>query len=132
MLRHWADCRGKTAASLEIPCTQYFQVFDESTVQVSNGQLVRIPELGSRLVVGEKGSVRTISLHGDFSAKPFQDIIPPSDSVHNIVNFLLGRSSRPTTSDTVLTVNHSVYAVAWLALNQYVCFQIICICRHPL
>lgn len=33
------------------------QLFDEATVDVSNGQLVRLPELSSRLTVGEKGSV---------------------------------------------------------------------------
>jgi hypothetical protein len=48
-----------------------FQVFDESVVEMSNGQLVRIPELGSRLVVGEKGSVRIIPFYGDFSVKRF-------------------------------------------------------------
>ncbi len=31
---------------------------------MSNGQLVRVTELGSRLNVGEKGSVRTLLLYG--------------------------------------------------------------------
>jgi hypothetical protein len=34
------------------------KLFDEAVVDVSNGQLVRLPELSSRLTVGEKGSVR--------------------------------------------------------------------------
>jgi hypothetical protein len=33
------------------------KLFDEAVVDVSNGQLVRLPELSSRLTVGEKGSV---------------------------------------------------------------------------
>ena len=33
------------------------KLFDEAVVDVSNGQLVRIPELSTRLTVGEKGSV---------------------------------------------------------------------------
>lgn len=38
-----------------------FEVFDESIVEVlagQAGQLVRLPELGSRLTVGETGVVR--------------------------------------------------------------------------
>jgi hypothetical protein len=34
-----------------------YKLFDEAVVDVSNGQLVRLPELSSRLTVGEKGSV---------------------------------------------------------------------------
>jgi hypothetical protein len=34
-----------------------YELFDEAVVDVSNGQLVRLPELSSRLTVGEKGSV---------------------------------------------------------------------------
>jgi hypothetical protein len=33
------------------------KLFDEAVVDVSNGQLVRLPELSSRLTVGDKGSV---------------------------------------------------------------------------
>lgn len=33
------------------------QLYDEVTVEVSGGQLVRLPELSSRLAVGERGSV---------------------------------------------------------------------------
>ncbi|KAK2461639.1 hypothetical protein APHAL10511_006102 [Amanita phalloides] len=83
---------------------QVIEVFDESIVEMANGQLVRVPELGSRLNVGERGS----------------DILPPStNSMHNILDFVLGRSHRTNVSDTVLAVKHSVYAIAWLALNQY-------------
>jgi hypothetical protein len=37
------------------------QVFDEAIVQVSSGQLVRLPELGSRLNVGDTGPVSSYS-----------------------------------------------------------------------
>ena len=37
------------------------QVFDEAIIQVSSGQLVRLPELGSRLNVGDSGSVSSYS-----------------------------------------------------------------------
>ncbi|PFH54811.1 hypothetical protein AMATHDRAFT_38056 [Amanita thiersii Skay4041] len=81
---------------------QVIEVFDESLVEVTNGQLVRVPELGSRLNVGEKGP----------------DILPPpTSSIHSLFGFLLG-GHRPNSSDTVVAVKHTVYAVAWLALNQ--------------
>jgi ubiquitin-conjugating enzyme E2 O len=41
-----------------------YKLFDEAVVDVSNGRLVRLPELSSRLTVGEKGSV------SDFMANP--------------------------------------------------------------
>jgi ubiquitin-conjugating enzyme E2 O len=36
------------------------QLYDESLVEVSNGQLVRLPEISSRLCVGDKGNVSEI------------------------------------------------------------------------
>ncbi|KAJ7596874.1 hypothetical protein C8J56DRAFT_1041125 [Mycena floridula] len=81
---------------------QIIEIFDENVVEVSNGQLVRLPELGSRLAIGEKGS----------------DILPPSGvNLLATVGFLLG-NSRPGQLDTVVMVEHTVYAVAWLALDQ--------------
>ncbi|THH13368.1 hypothetical protein EW146_g6839 [Bondarzewia mesenterica] len=80
---------------------QVVELFDEATVDVSNGQLVRLPELSSRLTVGEKG----------------KDIIPFPVSVTNLFG-LLSRSSRPSHSDTVVGVKHSVLAISWLAINQ--------------
>ncbi|KAJ7293424.1 hypothetical protein C8J57DRAFT_1551895 [Mycena rebaudengoi] len=78
------------------------QLYDEVLVEVSTGELVRLPELGSRLSVGEKG----------------QDILPPiTSSVHNLFGFLLG-SARPSGSDTVVQITHTVYAITWLAVNQ--------------
>jgi len=36
---------------------QVMELFDESIIQVATGQLIRLPELSSRLAVGEKGTV---------------------------------------------------------------------------
>ncbi|KAI1796055.1 hypothetical protein LXA43DRAFT_1160458 [Ganoderma leucocontextum] len=78
------------------------QMFDEAWVEVSGGNLVRLPELSARLVVGEKGT----------------DILPqPMSTVQGIFGFLLG-SMRPSVADTVVSVKHTVLAVAWLAINQ--------------
>ncbi|KAF8222140.1 hypothetical protein L208DRAFT_1426440 [Tricholoma matsutake] len=78
------------------------QLFDESVIEVATGQLIRLPELSSRLAVGEKGT----------------DILPPqSHGVYNLFGFLLG-TNRPSGVDTVIAVKHTVYAVVWLAVNQ--------------
>ncbi|KAM6498437.1 hypothetical protein JOM56_006385 [Amanita muscaria] len=82
---------------------QVIEVFDESVVELADGQLVRIPELGSHLHVGERGS----------------DILPPpSGGVQNFIGYLLGGGLSASTPSTVVAVKHSVYAIAWLALNQ--------------
>lgn len=80
---------------------QVVELFDEAVVDVSNGQLVRLPELSSRLTVGEKGS----------------DIIPPPASVGNLFGFF-SRPPRNGHSATVVDVKHSVLAISWLAINQ--------------
>ncbi|KAJ6621581.1 hypothetical protein B0H10DRAFT_2016484 [Mycena sp. CBHHK59/15] len=81
---------------------QVIELYDEVLVEVSTGDLIRLPELGSRLSVGEKG----------------HDILPPPTSgVHNLFGFLLG-NTRPSKSDLVVQITHSVYAITWLAVNQ--------------
>ncbi|KAF9462093.1 hypothetical protein BDZ94DRAFT_1194975 [Collybia nuda] len=78
------------------------KLYDEATVEVASGHLIHLPELSSRLSVGEKGS----------------DILPPAaGGVHNFFGFLMGPP--PTGgADTVVAIKHTVYAVAWLAVNQ--------------
>lgn len=41
----------------QLQFTVDLQMFDESIIQVHTGQLIRLPELSSRLAVGEKGTV---------------------------------------------------------------------------
>ncbi len=96
-------------------------MFDESLVEVPGGTLVRLPELSARLAVGEKGQVscgylyRWIGVHN-----LVKDILPqPVGSVTGILGFLLG-GTRPSDRDTVISVKHTVLAVAWLAINQSV------------
>ena len=56
-------CRGTSARAPECPTSinQHAlgsQMFDEAWVEVSGGNLVRLPELSARLVIGERGPVR--------------------------------------------------------------------------
>ncbi|KAJ3550286.1 hypothetical protein NMY22_g567 [Coprinellus aureogranulatus] len=70
---------------------QIIEVFDDSVVEMASGKLVRFPELGCRLAVGDVGS----------------DILPPAPM-----------SMQNGAKDTVIESKHTVYAIAWLALNQ--------------
>ncbi|KAJ6509383.1 hypothetical protein C8R47DRAFT_1098497 [Mycena vitilis] len=81
---------------------QVIELYDEVLVETSSGEVIRLPELGSRLSVGEKGP----------------DILPPpASTVHNLFGFLLG-NTRPSANDTCVEVTHSVYAITWLAISQ--------------
>ncbi|KAL0578614.1 hypothetical protein V5O48_003405 [Marasmius crinis-equi] len=81
---------------------QVIEMYDESIIELPTGQLVRLPEFGSRLVVGERA----------------ENIIPNhSNGVQNLFGFLLGHT-RSGGLETVIVVKHTVYAIAWLALNQ--------------
>ncbi|EAU92700.2 hypothetical protein CC1G_01745 [Coprinopsis cinerea okayama7 len=79
------------------------QVFDESIIEVANGRLVRLPELGSRLATGDVGT----------------DILPPAPVANNVssaIRSLFGGQNNGV--DRVIHAKHTGYAVAWLALNQ--------------
>ncbi|KAJ6604506.1 hypothetical protein DFH09DRAFT_1257291 [Mycena vulgaris] len=81
---------------------QVIELYDEVLVEISTGEIIRLPELGSRLSVGERGS----------------DILPPpASTVHNLFGFLLG-NTRPSPTDMCVDVTHSVYAITWLAVSQ--------------
>ncbi|KAJ4485954.1 hypothetical protein J3R30DRAFT_3443035 [Lentinula aciculospora] len=81
---------------------QVIELYDENIIEVPSGQLVRLPELGSRLSVGETS----------------ENILPsPVGGVQNMLEFLFG-TNRTTGLQTVIAINHTVYAIAWLALNQ--------------
>ncbi|CCM05195.1 uncharacterized protein FIBRA_07404 [Fibroporia radiculosa] len=81
---------------------QVIEMFDEAIVDMGLGNLVRVPELSARLVVGEKGP----------------DILPqPMSGVQTLFGFLIG-NVRPGNQDTVVAVKRTVLAIAWLAINQ--------------
>jgi ubiquitin-conjugating enzyme E2 O len=69
--RCWTGRRGKPPCYFRSILLNTSQVFDESVVEMSNAQLVRVTELGSRLNVGEKGSVRAHSLDSGISLSHF-------------------------------------------------------------
>jgi len=82
---------------------QVTELFDECIVEAS-GTLVRVPEIASRLSVGDRGHDilthhLTYRLHMG-GGNPF------------------AKTPQPTCNDTVLAVKHTVVAVCWLALNQ--------------
>ena len=83
---------------------------------MSDGQLLRFPELSSRFSVGDKGHVRPSSTAIFDSSFSLQDIIQPPPSLFGL---LIG-NNRPSGTDTVVAVYHTVLAIAWLALNQAV------------
>ncbi|KAF7310777.1 Isocitrate lyase [Mycena chlorophos] len=80
---------------------QVIELYDEVLVETSTGEVVRLPEIGSRLAVGERGA----------------DILPAPPAVHSLFGFILG-NTRPSPSDTCVEVTHTVYAITWLAISQ--------------
>ncbi|KAG1715995.1 hypothetical protein ID866_1160 [Astraeus odoratus] len=77
----------------------FCQLFDELVVSAS-GSLVRLPEIGSRLTVGDKGI----------------DILPTPPSLPSIYHGCA--VPIPMVDDTVVDVRHTVLAICWLAVNQ--------------
>lgn len=109
--------------SLKLLIRTQFEVFDESIVEVLTGlagQLVRLPELGSRLTVGETGVVRLdlfLSIN-DSNIYSLQDVLPPlATGVQTLFESPRGNNY---SNDVVVAVKHTVYAIAWLAVNQSV------------
>ncbi|KAI0082256.1 hypothetical protein K474DRAFT_1703259 [Panus rudis PR-1116 ss-1] len=80
---------------------QVIEIFDEAIIEMSDGNLVRLPELSARLAVGQKGS----------------NILPTPSGVYNLFGFLMN-NPRPNMQDTVLSVKRTVLAITWLAINQ--------------
>ncbi|THH08339.1 hypothetical protein EW145_g2772 [Phellinidium pouzarii] len=73
--------------------------FDESTIQTADGTLVPLPEVSARLTVGERGA----------------DIIPTRDGIQSILSYFMGE---PSADDIVVSVKHTVYVIAWMAIKQ--------------
>jgi hypothetical protein len=84
------------------------------------GQLVRLPELGSRLAVGETGvvcldlflSIQSVNICW------LQDVLPPPSTGAQTV--FQSTQENHEKKDVVVAVKHTVYAIAWLAVNQSV------------
>ncbi|KIJ39288.1 hypothetical protein M422DRAFT_781107 [Sphaerobolus stellatus SS14] len=82
---------------------QVLQIFDEAVVQLTSGGLVRVPQLGARLQVGDSGI----------------DILPPAvDNPQSFLANLLRSNPQPGDKDIVLDVRPTVIAISWLAINQ--------------
>ncbi|TRM60186.1 hypothetical protein BD626DRAFT_505743 [Schizophyllum amplum] len=80
---------------------QVLETFDETLVEAA-GHLIRVPELSTRLVVGDKG--RHI-------------LPPPQGNLSGILSYIMGQN-RPSENDTVVAVRHTVYAIAWFGISQ--------------
>ncbi|KAH7885926.1 hypothetical protein F5I97DRAFT_1936882 [Phlebopus sp. FC_14] len=89
------------------------QLFDELVVSAS-GTLVRLPEISSRLTVGDRGL----------------DILPNSLNLEGVYNTCHGTPT-PTANDTVVDLKHTVIAVCWLALNQMLDSTVAATKRRP-
>ncbi|KAH7912999.1 hypothetical protein BJ138DRAFT_1147026 [Hygrophoropsis aurantiaca] len=78
---------------------QVIELFDELIVEAS-GSLVRLPELGSRVTVGDKG----------------MEILPDPVNFQGV--YSAHGAPLPSRDDTVVELNRTVLAICWLAVNQ--------------
>ncbi|KAG1730799.1 hypothetical protein EDD22DRAFT_982603 [Suillus occidentalis] len=76
------------------------QLFDELLVSAS-GAFVRLPEISSRLTIGDKGP----------------DILPNPEALNGLVNYPKG-APLPSPDDTVIDMKRTILAICWLAVNQ--------------
>lgn len=76
------------------------ELFDELLVSAS-GAFVRLPEISSRLTIGDKG----------------QDILPNPETLNGLVNYPKG-APLPSPDDTVIDMKRTILAICWLAVNQ--------------
>ncbi|KAG1749838.1 uncharacterized protein EDB91DRAFT_1109926 [Suillus paluster] len=79
---------------------QVIELFDELLVSAS-GTFVRLPEISSRLTIGDKGP----------------DILPNPETLHGTVIYPLG-APLPSPDDTVIDMKRTILAICWLAVNQ--------------
>ncbi|GJJ10039.1 hypothetical protein Clacol_004265 [Clathrus columnatus] len=78
---------------------QIEDIFDEAVVQLHSGNLVRVPQIGGRLQIGDSG----------------HDVLPPESP--SFIAALM-RHPRSSSQDTVLSVTPTAIAVSWMAINQ--------------
>ncbi|KIJ68200.1 hypothetical protein HYDPIDRAFT_24499 [Hydnomerulius pinastri MD-312] len=95
-LRHAANVNAGDYVVYDDWVGQVIELYDELVVSAS-GMLVRLPEISSRLTIGDKGI----------------DVLP-----HPVNLPAAFRAPVPKASDTVVDLKHTVLAVCWLALNQ--------------
>ncbi|KAG1758981.1 hypothetical protein EDD22DRAFT_806982 [Suillus occidentalis] len=79
---------------------QVIELFDELLVSAS-GAFVRLPEISSRLTIGDKGP----------------DILPNPEALNGLVNYPKG-APLPSPDDTVIDMKRTILAICWLAVNQ--------------
>ncbi|EPQ60517.1 hypothetical protein GLOTRDRAFT_135189 [Gloeophyllum trabeum ATCC 11539] len=83
---------------------QIAEMFDEATIEVSNHQLIKLPELRSGLTVGDRSK---------------ELLQPVMAGMQNLLQYFRGGSMpQPSNEDTVVDLKHTVLAVTWLAVNQ--------------
>ncbi|KZT30709.1 hypothetical protein NEOLEDRAFT_1174097 [Neolentinus lepideus HHB14362 ss-1] len=83
---------------------QIAEMFDEAMIEVSNRQLIRLPELRSGLTIGDRSKEL---LH------------PVMAGVQGLFQYFRGNGlPQPSNDDTVVDLKHTVLAVTWLAVNQ--------------
>lgn len=99
-LRHSTSINGGDYVVYDDWVGQVIELFDELVVSTS-GILVRIPEISTRLTVGDKGI----------------DLLP-SPIGHQAIYSGCHATPIPTPNDTVVDVKHTVLAICWLAVNQ--------------
>lgn len=85
----------------------------------ASGTLVRLPELSSRLSVGDKGAVCLGLFSLDYTDALLQEILPNPLNLQGAYHTCQGTPTA-TADDTVVDVKHTVLAVCWLAVNQSV------------
>ncbi|KAH7929335.1 hypothetical protein BV22DRAFT_1109934 [Leucogyrophana mollusca] len=79
---------------------QVIELFDELVIEAS-GSLVRLPEVSSRLTVGDRG----------------MELLPNPLSLQGVYSFAHG-APLPSNNDTVVELKRTVLAICWLAVNQ--------------
>ncbi|KAI6108452.1 hypothetical protein EDD16DRAFT_82091 [Pisolithus croceorrhizus] len=99
-LRHSTSINGGDYVVYDDWVGQVIELFDELVVSAS-GVLVRIPEISTRLTIGDKGI----------------DLLP-SPIGHQAVYGGCRGVPMPTPNDTIVDVKHTVLAICWLAVNQ--------------
>ena len=86
-------------------------MYDQVSVEDTTNNIVfRINELGSGLHIGEQGLVSRSAIFLFINSDSLLQGLTSTHSLSGLINH----------TDTVIGVVHTVYAIAWLAINQSV------------